>query len=82
MQTQTPAQTLFTFRAPASFVAETAKLAKRVGLTRSEYARRAIEEMNQRLMHERIGGLSRALAAQSAAANRAMDGSLKDGLGG
>lgn len=72
--------TQFVFRAPESFVRETDEAARLHGLSRSEYARRAIEEANARAMRERIAALSRRLAAQTATETEALDGSTPDGL--
>jgi hypothetical protein len=74
------APALFSFRATKPFVDETTQSAKLAGLSRSEYARRAIEEMNHRVMRERIAMLSRQLSAQSLAANEALDDTTADGL--
>ena len=74
------AQALFSFRATKPFVDETTQSAKLAGLSRSEYARRAIEAMNQRVMRERIAVLSKQLSAQSLAVNEALDGTTGDGL--
>jgi hypothetical protein len=49
-------------------------------VSKSEYARRAMEEFEQRLMEERIAELSRRLATHSASAARSMEGSTSDGL--
>ncbi len=38
--------------------------AKRLGVSKSEYACRAMEEFEERLMHERIAELSRQLTAR------------------
>lgn len=73
-------QALFSFRVTKPFVDETTQSAKLVGLSRSEYARRAIEEMNQRVMRERIAALSKQLSAQSLAASEALDDTTQDGL--
>jgi len=73
-------QSLFSFRATKPFVEETTKSARLAGLSRSEYARRAIEEMNQRVMRERIAALSKQLSGQSQAVNEAMDNTTADGL--
>ncbi|MBA3625912.1 MAG: antitoxin of toxin-antitoxin stability system [Methylibium sp.] len=70
----------FVFRAPESFVRETAEAARLSGLSRSEYARRAIEEANARAMQMRMAALSRRLAGQTADENEALDGSAPDGL--
>jgi hypothetical protein len=74
-------QTLFSFRVTKPFVDETTQSAKLAGLSRSEYARRAIEEMNHRTMRERIATLSKQLSAQSLALNEALDDTAGDGLG-
>ncbi len=73
-------QALFSFRATKPFVAETTQSAKLAGLSRSEYARRAIEEMNHRVMRERIAALSKQLSAQSLSVNEALDDTKDDGL--
>ncbi len=74
------AQALFSFRVTKPFVDETTQSAKLAGLSRSEYARRAIEEMNHRVMRERIAMLSKQLSAESLAANEALDDATADGL--
>ena len=48
--------------------------------SRSEYARHAIEEMNHRVMRERIAELSKQLSAESTKINRALDDATQDGL--
>jgi hypothetical protein len=68
----------FMFRAPDSFVRETTEAARLSGLSRSEYARRAIEEANTRAMQGRITALSHQLAAQTAAEVEALDGASAD----
>lgn len=72
----------FSFRAPTPFIAETEAAARLAGLSRSEYARRAIEAMNRRVMEERIATLSRQLSALSLAEAEAMDNASADGLNG
>jgi hypothetical protein len=72
----------FSFRAPAPFIAETEAAARLAGLSRSEYARRAIEEMNRRVMAERIAALSKQLAVLSSAEGEALDDATADGLNG
>ena len=74
------AQALFSFRATKPFVDETTQSAKLAGLSRSEYARRAIEEMNHRVMRERIAMLSKQLSAESLAVNEALVDTTADGL--
>ena len=73
-------QALFSFRVTKPFVDETTQSAKLAGLSRSEYARRAIEEMNRRVMRERIAVLSKQLSAQSLAVNEMLDDATEDGL--
>jgi hypothetical protein len=70
----------FMFRAPDSFVRETTEAARLSGLSRSEYARRAIEEANARAMQGRISALSHQLAAQTATEVEALDDSSADDL--
>jgi hypothetical protein len=54
--------------------------AKRSGLSKFEYARRAMEEFNQQRMQERMAYLSTKLAAHSVAAHDAMESSISDGI--
>ena len=70
----------FSLRIPRTLAASIEVTAKRLGVSKSEYARRAMEEFEERLMRDRIAKLSHELAAQSAAATRAMEGSTADGL--
>ncbi|MDP9050932.1 MAG: hypothetical protein M3O31_09480 [Acidobacteriota bacterium] len=70
----------FSLRIPKTLAATIESTAKRLGMSKSEYARRAMEEFEERLMHERIADLSRQLAAHSASAARSMEGSTPDGL--
>lgn len=51
-----------------------------MGLSTSEYARRALEEFDHRMMQERIAELSQRLASHSAAAAQATEASTSDGL--
>ena len=70
----------FSLRIPKTLAASIEATAKRLGVSKSEYARRAMEEFEERVMHERIAELSRRLAAHSASASRSMEGSTSDGL--
>ena len=70
----------FLLRIPKALAASMAATASRLGLSKSEYARRAMEEFERRLMQERIAELSRELAAHSASAAQSMEGSTSDGL--
>ena len=70
----------FSLRIPKTLAATIEATAKRLGMSKSEYARRAMEEFEERLMHERIADLSRQLAAHSASAARFMESSTTDGL--
>ena len=70
----------FSFRIPKTLAASIEATAKRLGVSKSECARRAMEEFEERLMHERIAELSHRLAAQSASAARSMEHSTSDGL--
>ncbi len=72
--------TSFSLRIPKALAANIEATAKRLGMSKSEYARRAMEEFEERLMQERIAELSRQLAGQSASAARSMEGSTSDGL--
>lgn len=75
-----PTPKILSFRAPESFIAEVASYAKLIGMNQSDYVRRAVVELNDRLMNERIANLSRELSAQSLAVANSMDGALGDGL--
>jgi hypothetical protein len=70
----------FSLRIPKALAANIEATAKRLGVSKSEYARRAMEEFEERLMQERIAELSRQLAAHSASAALSMEGSTSDGL--
>jgi Arc/MetJ-type ribon-helix-helix transcriptional regulator len=70
----------FSLRIPKSLAASIEATAKRLGLSKSEYARRAMEEFEERMMHERIAELSRRLATHSASAAQSMEASTSDNL--
>jgi hypothetical protein len=70
----------FSLRIPRRLAKGAEAAARELGLSKSEYARRAIEELNHRVMQERIAKLSHSLAAASAAAAQAMDAASSDGL--
>jgi metal-responsive CopG/Arc/MetJ family transcriptional regulator len=70
----------FSLRIPKTLAASIEATAKRLGVSKSEYARRAMEEFEERVMHERIAELSRRLAAPGASAARSMESSTSDGL--
>ncbi len=72
--------TPFSLRIPKALARSIEAEAKRVGLNKSEYARRALEDFNQRVMHERIAEISVRLASQSAAEAQSMEPSTSDGL--
>jgi len=69
----------FSLRIPKDLARRVALEAKRTGLSKSEYARRALEAFNQHRMQERMAFLSTQLAAHSAAAHDAMESSVSDG---
>jgi predicted DNA-binding protein len=64
--------TIFSLRIPKDLAQRIAVEAKRAGLSKSEYARRAMEE--------RMAHLSTKLAAHSAAAHADMESSISDGI--
>lgn len=70
----------FSLRIPAAEAARVEANAKRLGVSKSEYARRAMEELDERLMQERIAEISKRLATHSAAVARSLEGSIADGL--
>ena len=70
----------FSLRIPKSLAASIEVSAKRLGMSKSEYARRAMEEFEGQLMQERIAELSRRLSAQSGSAAQSMQDSVADGL--
>jgi hypothetical protein len=72
--------TSFSLRIPKTLARNIEAAAKRMGLSKSEYARRAMEEFDHRMMQERIAELSQRLASHSAAAAQAMEASTSDGL--
>jgi predicted DNA-binding protein len=67
-------------RIPKTLSARAAAAAKELGLSKSEYVRRAIEDLNHRVMQERMANLSQRLASNSAKAAQSMDSSSADGL--
>ena len=70
----------FSLRIPKALAASIEATAKRLGVSKSEYARRAMEEFEDRLMQERIAELSQRLTANSASAALSMEESTSDGL--
>jgi Arc/MetJ-type ribon-helix-helix transcriptional regulator len=70
----------FSFRLPRELAAEFESAAKRLGLSRSDYVRRALEQLQEQTMQQRMADLSRQLAAQSAAAAHSMEEAESDGL--
>jgi predicted DNA-binding protein len=72
--------TTFSLRIPKELARSIALEAKRSGLSKSEYARRAMEEFNRQRMQERMAYLSTQLAAHSAAAHEGMESSISDGI--
>jgi predicted DNA-binding protein len=72
--------TTCSFRIPKDLARRIAVEAKRAGLSKSEYARRALEEFNPQRMQERMAYLSRHVAAHSAAVHAAMEASISDGI--
>ncbi|WP_455289927.1 antitoxin of toxin-antitoxin stability system [Cupriavidus necator] len=72
--------TTLSFRAAPEFAQETRELAKRAGLSSSDYVREAVREKNARMMAERMAFLSRQLSARSLAENEAMADTAEDGL--
>jgi len=72
--------TTFSLRIPKDLARRITVEAKRAGLSKSEYARRAMEEFNQQRMQERMAYLSTQLAAQSAAVHDELEWSLSDGI--
>jgi len=72
--------TIFSLRIPKDLAHRIAVEAKRAGLSKSEYARRAMEEFNQQRMEERMAHISTKLAAHSAAAHADMESSISDGI--
>jgi hypothetical protein len=72
--------TTLSLRIPKDLAHSIAVEAKRAGLSKAEYARRAIEAFIQQRMQERMASLSSKLAAHCAAAHDAMGSSSSDGL--
>lgn len=70
----------FSLRIPKSLATSIEATARRLGVSKSEYARRAMEAFEQRAMHDRIAELSHQLATHSESASQAMDDSTSDGL--
>lgn len=70
----------FSFRLPRELAAGVEESANQAGLSRSDYARRALEHYQDQAMQQRMADLSRQLAQQSADAARSMEASEVDGL--
>ena len=70
----------FSLRIPRWLAKSAESAARELGLSKSEYTRRAIEELNDRVMQERIAKLSHRLAAASTAVAKEMDAAIGDGL--
>jgi predicted DNA-binding protein len=70
----------FSLRIPREMAAGVEAAAKHLGVSRSEYARRALEQFQAQQIHDRMAELSRQLARQSADAARSMENSGVDGL--
>jgi len=70
----------FSFRVPRDLAAAVEAAARQLGLSRSEYARRALEHFQAQQMHDRMADLSRQVGRQSADAGCSMESSSADGL--
>jgi predicted transcriptional regulator len=70
----------FSLRVPRALAAGVKAAAKQMGVSRSEYARRALEHFQAQYMQDRMAELSRRVAKESAEAGRSMEGSSADGL--
>jgi predicted DNA-binding protein len=70
----------FSFRIPRELAAGVEVAAKQMGLNRSEYARRALEQFQIQHMQDRMAELSRRVARQSADAACSMESTSADGL--
>lgn len=69
-----------TFRAASDFIETTEHLARFSGISRSDYIRQAVEEMNVRTLAKRMTFLSGRLNAEHLAINEVIDDTLGDGL--
>jgi Arc/MetJ-type ribon-helix-helix transcriptional regulator len=69
-------------RVPEFLAAEVAELSVFLGIDPSEFMRRSIEEMNERVMAERILAASRALRARTTELAPVLDGTVSDGFAG
>jgi hypothetical protein len=70
----------FSLRVPRALAAGVKAAAKQMGVSRSEYARRALEHFQVQHMQDRMANLSRRVAKESAEAGRSMEGSNADGF--
>ncbi len=70
----------FSFRVPRELAVGVAAAAKKLGISRSEYARRALEQFQIQQMQDRMTELSRRVARQSADAACSMESTSADGL--
>jgi metal-responsive CopG/Arc/MetJ family transcriptional regulator len=70
----------FSVRLPRDLAAGLEAAAKQLGVSRSEYARRALEHFQTQLMQDRMAELSRRVAKDSADAAGSMETSVAEGL--
>lgn len=70
----------FSLRVPRALAAGVKTAAKKMGISSSEYTRRALEHFQDQHMQDRMAALSRRVAKESAEAGHSMEGSGADGL--
>ena len=70
----------FSFRVPRDLAIGVKAAAKQLGISSSEYARRALEQFQAQQMQDRMAELSRRVARQSADAACSMESSSSDSL--
>jgi predicted transcriptional regulator len=68
----------FSFRLPRELAAGVEESARQAGLSRSDYARRALEQYQDHAMQQRMADLSRRVAQQSTDAAQSMNDSESD----
>ncbi len=69
-----------TFRASPEFATQVDEFARKLGLSRSDYVRAALEEKNARALSERVRFLSRTLSSENGGIGEELDGASGDGL--
>lgn len=75
-----PPSNVLSFRADPAFITQTQRLADELGYERSDYVRKAVDELNQRELSKRLDALCTRLGSRNAQADADFDVTIADGL--